>query len=160
MAPPNLDELLETAGFPGMTAAESRLVRGYLAAHGAEWDEADVEARIGRGVLLPPSYDAKARADWERRTRARPDLIVKRPPSDVAIVEAKEQATNEGVWQVLSYVDLWLADHPAHRVRPIILAEAITPTALELCKRRGVQVLLYAPDPRALPTDRATEVPS
>lgn len=161
MAPPaNLQQLLETAIFPGMTAAESRLVRGFLYYHAREWDEASVTEKIGRGVILPPTTDPKARDDWERRTRARPDLVLKRAPNVVGIVEAKEQLTNEGVWQVLTYRDLWLADHPTDQVIAIAIAEGITPTADALVKARGVQTFLYEPAPRALSTDTPTEAPS
>lgn len=155
--PPNLEQLLATATFPGTTPAESRLVRGFLAKRAGEWDTASVVERIGRGEMLPPTYDPKERADWERRTRARPDLVLTRPPSDVAIVEAKEQITNEGIWQVLGYVDFWRADHPGDRVQPIVIGEAITSTAQQLARARGIQVLLYAAAPRALPTDPAEE---
>jgi hypothetical protein len=158
--PPNLRELLETAIFPGVTIAESRLMRGYFYFHGAEWDEIDVEPKIGRGTLLPPTYSEKERTDWEKRTRARPDAILKRAPNIVAILEAKEQLTNEGVWQVLAYRDLWLADHSTDQVIPIAIAEGITPTASVLVKSQGVQVFLYEPAPRALATDRPTEAPS
>jgi hypothetical protein len=134
--PPNLDRLLETSHFPGMTAAESRLIREFLARRGATWDTADVE----------------------RRTRARPDLILKRAPDYVAIVEAKEQLTNEGVWQVLGYRDLWLADHPADKVECIVIAEAFVPNAAKVAKAYGVKVYIYEFPDRALPSDPGVEV--
>lgn len=143
MPPPNLAELLATRIFPGMTAPESRLVRAYLARHGIEWETASVTAKIGPGAILPPHVtDPKARADWERRTKARPDLVLSNGPL-IAIVEAKEQLTNEGIWQVLTYRDLYVAEFPDVRVQPIVICEAVTPTAVQLAKSQGVQVLVY-----------------
>lgn len=141
--PPNLTELLNTRIYPGMTAAESRLVRSYLQRHGHEWDAASVTTRLGQGVILPPHItDQKARDDWERRTKARPDLVLQ-SAGRAAIVEAKEQATNEGVWQVLSYRDLFVAENANVVVQPIIVCEAITPTAVQLGRSQGVQVFTY-----------------
>lgn len=157
MPPPNLADLIARTEYPGMTAAEAALVRAFLHFHGAEWDTADVEAKIGRGVILPPTVDPKAREDWERRTRARPDLVLTRAPNTVAIVEAKEQLTNEGIWQVLSYRDLWVNDHPTDRVQVIAIAYGVTPTAHELARIRGVQVTLYVPAPRPIATDIPAE---
>lgn len=144
MAPPaNLAELLNTRIFPAMTAPESRLVRAYLQRHGAEWDEASVTTRVGPGVILPPHItDQKARADWEQRTRARPDLVLRSGPR-AAIVEAKEQATNEAIWQVLSYRDLYRAEFPNVEVLPIVICETATPTAVQLAGSMGVQMIEY-----------------
>ena len=141
--PPNHEQLVAARIFPGSTAAESRLLRAYLAKHGAAWDEADVEARVGPGVILPPHItDQKARADWARRTKARPDLVLRRA-FDVEIVEAKEQLTNEGVWQVLGYRDLWRAEHPTDRVTCVAVCEAAVPVAVRLARLESVRVVLY-----------------
>lgn len=144
MPPPeNLEQLLAARIYPGMTAAETRLVKAYLRKHGADWDVADVEARLGAGVLLAPHIaDEKARADWERRTKARPDLLLRRADR-VAILEAKEQLTNEGVWQVLGYRDLYLAEFPTARVECYAACEAATPTAVQLARAQGVTVYRY-----------------
>lgn len=147
--PPNLAALLETRIFPQMTIRESRLIREFLRRRGDEWDSADVEARIGRGVILPPTVTERDRVNWAKRTRARPDLVLQRAPNVVAIVEAKEQLTNEGIWQVLSYRDLWIAERPGDDVQPIAIAEAATPNAITLALAQRVQVFLYEFDPAA-----------
>jgi len=141
--PPNLTELLDTRIYPGMTVAESRILREWIRRHGAAWDSLDVEGRLGAGVLLAPHYNEKERHDWYQRTRARPDLVARRAPNVAAIVEAKEQCTNEGIWQVLSYRDLYLAEFAQSRVTPIVVCEACTPTAVSLAKSQGVRVYVY-----------------
>lgn len=141
--PPNLADLLETRIYPGMTEPESRILREWVRHHGAAWDTLDVEARLGAGVLLPPHYSEKERADWLKRTKARPDLVATRAPNLVAIVESKEQCTNEGIWQVLSYRDLYVAEFPQARVQPIVVCTAATPTAVSLARGQRVQVFVY-----------------
>jgi len=144
MAPPaNLETLLNARIFPGMTIAETRLVKAFLAKQGADYDEASVDERVGPGQVLPPHItDQKARADWENRTKSRPDLVLRRGDR-VTIVEAKEQLTTEGIWQVLGYRDLYQFDHPGALVDCIAIAEAALPTAIVLAKARGVKVFLY-----------------
>jgi hypothetical protein len=154
--PPNLAALLETKIFPGMSAGESKILRAWIASHGNEWDSLDVEARLGAGKLLPPHHDEKFRADWEQRTRARPDLIAKRAPNQAAIVEAKEQATSEAIWQVLGYRDLYVAEFPQHQVQPIVVCEEAHPTAVAVAKGQNVTIYIYDFPPE-LPAAPGTE---
>src|ERR671913_450448 len=114
--PPNLDALLETRIYPGMSMAESRILRSWIARHGAE---------------------------WERRTRARPDAICTRLPNVALIIEAKEQATSEAVWQVLGYADLYRAEEPRAELRTLIVCAEAHPTAVSVARGRGVQILKY-----------------
>ena len=126
-----------------MSMAESRILRSWIARHGAEWDTIDVEARLGAGKLLSPHYDEKFRADWERRTRARPDAVCTRLPNVALIIEAKEQATSEAVWQVLGYADLYRAEEPRADLRTLIVCAEAHPTAVAVARGRGVQILQY-----------------
>lgn len=145
--PPNLDELLARRIYPGMSIAESRITRAWIASHGAEWDTLDVEARLGAGKLLAPHFDQKFREDWERRTRARPDLIATRAPDVVLILEAKELATSEAVWQVLGYRDLYRAEFPDRRISTLIVCGEAHPTAVAVAAGQGVQVIRYTIPP-------------
>lgn len=147
--PPNLADLLATRIYPGMSAAESRILRSWIARHGAEWDTIEVEARLGTGILLPPHFDPKFREDWERRTRARPDAICTRLPAVALIIEAKELATNEAVWQVLGYADLYRAEHPRAVLSTLIVCAEAHPTAVQVASGRGVQILRYLIPPEA-----------
>ena len=142
--PPNLDELLARRIFPGMSPAESRILRAWMQNHGAEWDELDVEARLGPGKILSPHFDEKMRRDWEQRTRARPDCVAKRAPDRVLIVEAKEQATSEAVWQVNGYRDLYRAEAPLARLETLIVCSAADPAAVIVARGQGVRIIQYA----------------
>lgn len=150
MAPPaNLAELLETRIYPGMSIAESRILRSWIAHHGSEWDAIDVEPRLGAGRLLSPHFDQKFREDWERRTRARPDAICTRAPNVALIIEAKEQATSEAVWQVLGYADLYRAEFPTALLTTLIVCADAHPTAVSVARGRGVAILRYDLPPEA-----------
>ena len=156
--PPNLADLLETKIFPGMSLRESRILRAWIANHGAEWDVLDVEPRLGAGVLLPPHYDDKFRADWLQRTRARPDLIAKRAPNRALIVEAKEYLTNEGIWQVKAYGDLYRVEFPGDALSLAVVCEGAHPTAVSIAAGQGVQILRYD-IPEEAPLAPGTEAP-
>jgi len=147
--PPNLEELLARRIYPGMSQAESRILRSWIQNHGAEWDAIDVEARLGAGVLLSPHFDQKFRKDWERRTKARPDAIATRAPDLVLIIEAKEQATSEAVWQVLGYRDLYRAEYPLARIQTLIVCAEAHPTAVAVAAGQSVRILQYAIPPEA-----------
>lgn len=141
--PPNLADLLARRIYPGMSQAESRILRSWIGNHGAEWDAINVEPRLGAGVLLSPHYDQKFRADWEQRTRARPDCIATRAPDQALIIEAKEQATSEAVWQVLAYRDLYRAEFPAARILTLIVCAEAHPTAVAVAVGQGVRIVRY-----------------
>jgi hypothetical protein len=142
--PPNLAELLERRIFPGMSQRETRILQSWMTLHGREWDTLDVEARLGAGKLLNPHIaSAKERADWYQRTRARPDCIAKRG-TVALIVEAKEQATSEAIWQVNGYRDLYRAEFPNDQVTTCVVCEEAHPTAVAVGASQGVQILRYA----------------
>ncbi|MGB2711413.1 MAG: hypothetical protein WBC33_07835 [Conexibacter sp.] len=147
--PPNLDELLETVNYPGMIPEESRVLRSWMAKHGAAYDELRFNERVGPGVMLGDHVPEKDRRDWESRTKARPDVIAIRHPLDALVVEAKWQATNETIWQVLSYVELYASSFPDWKVRAAIVATDATPAARVLASRMGVTVFLYTLNPNA-----------
>lgn len=156
--PPNLAALLETAIFPGMSARESRILRAWMVHHGAEWDSLDVMPRVGKGVELNPhQFDDKFRADWEKRTRARPDCIGTRV-GRALIIEAKEHATNEAIWQVQSYAVLYRAEHPGETVSTCVVCESAHATAVAIATSQGVQLLKYdiPPDEPLAPGTEAT----
>lgn len=147
--PPNLQELLETVNYPGMIPEESRVLRSWIAKHGASFDELRFNERLGPGVQLGDHVPEKDRKDWERRTKARPDMIAVRHPLDAVIVEAKWQATLEAIWQVESYVELYAKDFPGWRARGVIVAADVTPAARVLAPQRGIALFLYKLQPNA-----------
>ena len=144
--PPNLAELLETVNFPGMVVDESRILRAFLSKHGADYDEIRFNQRLGEGIVLANAASDKDREDWRRRTMARPDVIAWLAPDNAAIIEAKVQATNETIWQVRGYQDLYSKENPRHRVQSIIVCEGATPNAITLARAQQVWIYVYALD--------------
>jgi hypothetical protein len=141
--PPNLAELLDTRNYPGMIPDESRILRAFIAIHGAEYDAFKFNERLGEGIWLPAHVPEKDRRDWERNTRARPDVIGWLAPNRADIIEAKQQATLETIWQVLAYFDLYVAAFPTQDVHAVIVAETATPNAITLAQNRHVRMFLY-----------------
>lgn len=144
MPPPsNLAELLETRVYPGMIEPESRILRAFLHKHGAEYDEIRFGEKIGPGVVLGEHVPEKDRRDWERRTKARPDVIAIIRPDRATVIEVKEQGTLEAVAQVLAYAELYAIEQPGHKVSAAIVAAAATPAAATVAGARGVALYLY-----------------
>lgn len=147
MPPPNLAELLARRIFPGMSRAETRILQAWMTNHGATWDTLDVEGRLGAGKLLAPHYSEKERNDWYQRTRARPDCIARRAPNLALIVEAKEFATSEAIWQVNGYRDLYKAEFPNDQVATCVVCADAHPTAVAVAASQGVQIIRYVMPP-------------
>lgn len=146
MPPPsNLAELLDTRVYPGMIEPESRILRAFIAKHGAEYDEFRFNERVGPGVVLGEHIPEKDRRDWERRTKARPDVIAWREPNQALIIEVKEQATLESIWQVKSYLELYATSFPTHKAVAAIVAATATPAAMTLTQLQGVHMFIYRP---------------
>lgn len=141
--PPNLAELLETRVYAGMIEPESRVLRAFLAKHGAEYDALIFGVKLGPGVVLGDHIPEKDRRDWERRTKARPDCIAMLGGDRALVIEVKEQATLEAISQVLSYAELYGIEHPSHQVNAAIVAAAATPAAKTVAGMRGVAMYLY-----------------
>lgn len=157
--PPDLADLLARRIFPGMSQRETRILKSWMSAHGAEWDSLDVEGRLGAGKLLAPHYSEKERRDWERRTRARPDCICRRAPNRALIIEAKEFCTNEGIWQVRSYGDLYKVEFPTDGLELLVVCEDAHPTAIAIAPGQGVRILRYVIPPEE-PLQPGVEAPA
>ena len=156
MAPPaNLEQLLEPRVYPGMIAAESRVLRAWLALHGAAYDEILFETRVGVGAQLPASVPERDRQWWAERTKLRPDVICWRAPNVADIVEVKETADNSAIWQVLSYRDAYVAAFPDRHTRPLIVCSAITDQARQVAigQRITVHVMRFRSADLLAPAD-------
>jgi hypothetical protein len=147
------DRLLRLENYPGMIPEESRVLRQFIHRHGALFDEFRFNVRIGEGVELGADFDEKLRRAWTQWTKARPDTIGFKHPNDATIIEVKWDFTNEGVWQILAYRDLYVAAFPAHVVRLVGLGTFATPTARNLAASNGIQLHLYALTPGAVDID-------
>jgi Endonuclease NucS len=138
-----LPRLLEMRVYPGMIEPESRILRAFLARHGDEYDELRFNDRVGEGVQLAQPASEADRLAWERRTQARPDCIAWKAPHFATVIEVKEQARLDGIWQVQSYVQLYTRAHPSHAVRGAIVCEALTPNARALAGTQGIEFYIY-----------------
>ena len=129
--------------YPGMIESESRVLRQFVLHHGSEYDELRFNVRIGEGVDARSFVSVDAARAYEQLTKARPDTIAFRHPDQATIVEAKDVWTNEAVWQLLGYRDLYRGAFPDHRVALVGIAAAALPTAINLSRMNGIRVLVY-----------------
>lgn len=138
-----LDRLTSRDTLPGVDVNEVRCLREWIRREGSKYDELRFNVRVGRGVTLEGDFAEKFKADWERRTRMRLDLLGWNPPTDATIVEAKRQWTNDAVWQLLAYRDHYLDEFSEHTVRLVGVCEAYTPTARTLALDKGIKLHVY-----------------
>jgi len=154
--------LLRTVVFPGMNEAESRVLRQYIARHGAEHDEFRFNVRIGEGTKLGADASPEVTRAWEQLTKARPDTVGFKAPDRATLIEVKEAWANEAVWQLLGYRDLYRQTYPDHAIALVGVAISASVTALTLARVQGVRVFLYdlpagAPDIDERAAERGTD---
>lgn len=138
-----LPRLVDRSQLPGIDAGELRAVREFIRREGSKYEQLRFEVRVGVGVELQGDYTEKFRADWRERTKMRLDLVCWNPPNQYTIVEAKQQWTNDAVWQLLSYRDQFLIEYPDADVRLVGVAEAYTPQAAILASGQGIRLHVY-----------------
>lgn len=141
------ERLLTMAVYPQMIESESRVLRQFVRFRGHQFDEFRFNVRLGEGEEPGPEFDAAVRKAWTSITRARPDTVAFKAPNLATIIEVKDTLTNEGIWQVLGYRDLYVRAFPDHQVALACVAQFAGPTARELARRSGVDLYLYALPP-------------
>lgn len=138
------DRLLGMTTYPGMVPAESRILRQYIRRHGDRYTEWRFNVRLGEGVELGEDASPELRKIWARITMERPDTVAWTEPDRATLIEVKELWTNEAVWQLHAYTDLYRDVNPDHRVSMVGVAIEATPNGRTLAARQGITLYLYA----------------
>ena len=155
--PADLDQLGWLTTYPGMIADESRPLRAFIQQYHANFDEARFNVRVGPGDAAPDDADAALRRAIEQGTRMRLDCVLWKAPNQSTLVEAKKDAGNDAVWQLLTYRDHYVTEHPNDAIRLVIVAESATASARTIAAANGISVALFTfatdqPDITAQPT--------
>lgn len=158
--PEDLDQLSRLVAYPGMIADESRPLRAFIRKYYREFDELRFNVRVGPGESAPEGSDDALRRAIEQGTRMRLDCVAWKAPNVATLIEAKKDAQNDAVWQLLAYRDHYVSDHPSEVVRLIIVAESATLSARTIAAANGITVALFvfagdSPDIDAIPTTEA-----
>ncbi|MCA1834353.1 MAG: hypothetical protein LC750_16785 [Actinobacteria bacterium] len=154
-----LFRLVNRASLPGVSPEEVRALREWIRRQGDQYDELRFNVRVGVGVTLEGDYTDKFKGDWFERTRMRPDLVGFRRPSTATLVEGKVQWTNEAVWQLLHYRDLYRDEHPSEAIELVGVCEAFTPQGRALALASAIRLFVYG-FPGELPLEPATSASS
>ena len=141
--PEDLDQLSRLVVYPGMIADESRPLRAFLTTYYRDFDEVRFNVRVGPGEAAPADADDSLRRAIEQGTRMRMDAVAFKQPNVATLIEAKKDAGNDAVWQLLAYRDHYVAEHPDHVIRLVIVAESMTLSARTIARSRGITLALF-----------------
>lgn len=153
------DRLLTLPVYPGMDANESRVLRQFIAQHFGEYAEWRFMVRIGPGSDAGADVDASTRRGWLELTKARCDCVAFNPPASATIIEAKDVWTNQAVWQLRDYRDLYASTNPGHTIALAGVARDASESSKRLASSNGIRLFLYRLPPPGVPDvgERAPE---
>ncbi len=114
MAPDKLAALLALNTYPHLRSVESAIVREWIRAHGAEYEEIAFDVLLGQGVELGPGFDETTRQQATLLFQKRADLIASRAGL-VNIVEVKRRIDFGPMGQLIGYATLYRAEFPDTR---------------------------------------------
>lgn len=159
--PVDLEQLARMANYPGMDVHEVRPLREFIKRYAANhFNEVRFDVRVGVGESADDVADPAVKKAIVEGTRMRLDCVGWRAPNEATLIEAKLELGNYGVWQLLGYRDAYVEEHPDHVVRLVIVAEAASSTAQNLCANHGIGLYLYRfPDNTIDVAAPAREVP-
>lgn len=142
--PDDLDQLGWLAVYPGLIAAETRPMRAFIRTYHRDFDEIRFDVRVGPGESAPDDADDSLRRAIEQGTRMRMDAVAFKRPNVATLIEAKQDAANDAVWQLLAYRDHYVAEHPDEIIRLVIVAESATLSARTIAAAHGITLALFA----------------
>lgn len=159
--PQDLEQLGWLTTYPGMVAAESRPLRAFIQKYGPLFDEVRFNVRVGPGETAPADVDESLQRAIEQGTRMRLDCVMWKAPNFTLLVEAKQDAANDAVWQLQAYRDHYVAEHPDATIGLAIVAESATTSARALCRAHEITLALFTfpadtVDVSATPTEEIT----
>jgi hypothetical protein len=141
--PADLPQLGWIPAYPGMVAEETRPLRAFIQKYAALFDEIRFSVRVGPGETAPADVDASLQRAIEQGTRMRMDCVAWKAPNIATLIEAKKDAGNDAVWQLLAYRDHYAAEHPNESIRLVIVAESATLSARTIAAANGITLALF-----------------
>lgn len=142
--PDDLDQLGWLTTYPGMIAAETRPLRAFIQQYFRDFDEIRFDVRVGPGEPAPDDADDALRRAIEQGTRMRLDAVAFKRPNVATLIEAKVDAANDAIWQLLAYRDHYVTEHASELIRLCIVAESATMSARTLAAAHGIYLALFA----------------
>lgn len=141
--PADLAQLGWVPIYPGMVAEETRPLRAFIQKYAASFDEIRFNVRVGPGETAPPDVDPALQRAVEQGTRMRMDCVAWKAPNIATLIEVKVDAGNDAIWQLLTYRDHYVTEHPNESIRLVIVAESATASARVLAQQNGITLALF-----------------
>lgn len=144
MAPPaNLQTLIESLAYPGQSLPEGEVIRDWLRADGALYDQIDFNVHVGEGATMPEGLDPAIANFGKMKTQKKIDVLAWRGGL-VTVVEAKLKLSLGVLGQLLGYGQLWVAEHPESMVAEFVaIARRADPDVVRVLTANGVRVELF-----------------
>ena len=129
--------------YPERTTNESHVIRDYLNAHGAEFDQIGFSVRVGQSLQPDPTHLIGVQKSTIYSSRKRIDVVGVKGDY-VTLVEAKARVEPSALGQILTYRLLWLQDNPGARdPKLVIIGRYTDQDTQKSLNAHGVDVYIY-----------------
>jgi len=108
--------------YPHMKPEDVAVWNRFVAANSGLFDTVDYDVPVGTGADVDPEHPDAIQYDAKILTRKKVDVVAYKGNA-VFVIEVKPVANARGLGQILTYLPLWLADHPGELdVRGMVVA--------------------------------------
>lgn len=129
--------------YPERTSKESDVIRDYLNAHGADFEQIGFSVRVGQALKPDPTHLIGVQKSTIYSSRKRID-IVGVFSEQVTLVEAKARIEPSALGQILTYRQLWMQDNPGFGEPRLVLIGRYSDTdTVNALTSHGVNVYIY-----------------
>jgi hypothetical protein len=142
----DLPKLIDLGYYPEQPQPESRVIRDFLIARGADYDRFIFSARVGEAIPPDPDHLPGVQKSTVFSSMKRIDLIAWQGP-EPTIIEAKIRVSTDALGKALMYRELFLRENPdATAPRLVVIGRFGDPDVLASLSTQGVDVYLYETD--------------
>lgn len=139
----DLPKLQVAKYYPERTSKESDVIRDYLNAHGADFEQIGFSVRCGQALKPDPTHLIGVQKSTIYSSRKRID-VVGVFGGQVTLVEAKARIEPSALGQILTYRKLWMQDNPGVGEPRLVLIGRYSDTdTVDACTAHGVNVFIY-----------------
>jgi hypothetical protein len=139
----DLPALQVASYYPERTTNESHVIRDFLNAHGADFEQIGFSVRVGQALKPDPTHLIGVQKSTIYSSRKRID-VVGVTNGVVTLVEAKTRIEPSALGQILTYRELWMHDNPgADQPHLAVIGRYSDQDTVNALQAHGVDVYIY-----------------